>query len=108
MKKSFLILCAVVLMHSFCFAQQNEAKPDSTQPGIEAANLWMSLITGGKYGESWEISAISDNLSIRNPVSRGVPFKASTIDSVAGCEVAIERAEIAQSTTSTPTSDAFR
>ena len=57
MKKSFLILCAVVLMHSFCFAQQNEAKPDSTKPGIEAANLWMSLITGGKYGESWDQAA---------------------------------------------------
>lgn len=57
MKKSFRILCTVFLMHSFCFAQQYEAKPDSTQPGIEAANLWMSLVTEGKYGESWNQAA---------------------------------------------------
>jgi len=57
MKKSFRILCAVFLMYSFCFAQQYEAMQDSTQPGIEAANLWMSLVTEGKYGESWDQAA---------------------------------------------------
>lgn len=54
MKKSVLVLCAFLFFNSFCYAQQNEAKPDSTQPGIEAANLWMSLINEGKYGESWD------------------------------------------------------
>jgi len=54
MKKSFQIFCAVIIMHSFGFAQQYEAKSDSTQPGIEAADSWMSLVTEGNYGESWE------------------------------------------------------
>jgi len=57
MKTLFRILCAVFIMNFFSCAQQYEAVPDSTQPGIEAANLWMVFVTEGKYGESWEQAA---------------------------------------------------
>ena len=57
MKTLFQIFCAVFIMNFFSCAQQDRSIPDSTQPGIEAANLWMSLVNEGKYGESWEQAA---------------------------------------------------
>jgi len=57
MKTLFRILCAVFIMNFFSCAQQDHSIPVSTQPGIEAANLWMSLVNDGKYGESWDKAA---------------------------------------------------
>jgi hypothetical protein len=52
MKTLFRFLCAVFVINFYSCAQQDQSIPDSTQPGIEAANLWMSLVNDGKYGES--------------------------------------------------------
>lgn len=57
METFFRIFCVVFIMNFFSYAQQDQSIPDSTEPSIKAANLWMSLVTEGKYGESWDQAA---------------------------------------------------
>ena len=57
MRKSGFIISALLIFSTLCLAQQNETKPDSVQPAIDAATQWLSLTTDGKYAESWEEAA---------------------------------------------------
>ena len=54
MRKSGFIISVLLLFSTLCLAQQNETKPDSVQPAIDAATQWLALTTDGKYAESWE------------------------------------------------------
>lgn len=59
MRKLFQIFTILLILLSICYCQKNQANTDSivTETAIEAADSWLKLVDGNKYGESWEQTA---------------------------------------------------